>query len=401
MTSRSAHSSRGSEDSTSASNEPGCESSGNASPTPTGDECSSGTGAESIASRTFETYIRATRPHGARGGEQDDERWEQSEITPPLTPHGQGSVDPALAVSTSSAAGSRVRTSPSPASEQDSQASAPAFSTSSCESPMSLFGPEGMSSLRTYPDYFPPTVAEISPSFSRRWPTSGFTTSPTECWTADTSECPSDGGASTSLADVLAAECAPRFYLSPRAAAGILRRAEKRGRELPRALESALRALSAAEDADIATTSTAPEPTSLESPLHSPEAAQQEMASASPDDAKRTTRTSSPRRSRPASGARGSTTPTPRLDGSSPTPSAPRASTPPRTEPDEERPLFLSENQRAEVLETTYARQLTGGGGKPGQGYPAARIGSQVRRLTPTECERLQGFPDGWTATSR
>ena len=21
----------------------------------------------------------------------------------------------------------------------------------------------------------------------------------------------------------------------------------------------------------------------------------------------------------------------------------------------------------------------------------------QVRRLTPTECERLQGFPDGWT----
>jgi DNA (cytosine-5)-methyltransferase 1 len=24
---------------------------------------------------------------------------------------------------------------------------------------------------------------------------------------------------------------------------------------------------------------------------------------------------------------------------------------------------------------------------------------SGVRRLTPTECERLQGFPDGWTAT--
>jgi len=23
---------------------------------------------------------------------------------------------------------------------------------------------------------------------------------------------------------------------------------------------------------------------------------------------------------------------------------------------------------------------------------------SRVRRLTPTECERLQGFPDGWTA---
>ena len=22
---------------------------------------------------------------------------------------------------------------------------------------------------------------------------------------------------------------------------------------------------------------------------------------------------------------------------------------------------------------------------------------SRIRRLTPTECERLQGFPDGWT----
>ncbi|HSG61296.1 MAG TPA: DNA cytosine methyltransferase, partial [Pseudomonadales bacterium] len=26
-----------------------------------------------------------------------------------------------------------------------------------------------------------------------------------------------------------------------------------------------------------------------------------------------------------------------------------------------------------------------------------AFLGSTVRRLTPTECERLQGFPDGWT----
>jgi site-specific DNA-cytosine methylase len=25
-------------------------------------------------------------------------------------------------------------------------------------------------------------------------------------------------------------------------------------------------------------------------------------------------------------------------------------------------------------------------------------VGAGVRRLTPTECERLQGFPDGWTA---
>lgn len=30
--------------------------------------------------------------------------------------------------------------------------------------------------------------------------------------------------------------------------------------------------------------------------------------------------------------------------------------------------------------------------------YQFAQVGMQVRRLTPTECERLQGFPDNWTA---
>jgi DNA (cytosine-5)-methyltransferase 1 len=29
--------------------------------------------------------------------------------------------------------------------------------------------------------------------------------------------------------------------------------------------------------------------------------------------------------------------------------------------------------------------------------YQFAQVGMRVRRLTPTECERLQGFPDGWT----
>ena len=31
-------------------------------------------------------------------------------------------------------------------------------------------------------------------------------------------------------------------------------------------------------------------------------------------------------------------------------------------------------------------------------GTPIVSSGMSVRRLTPTECERLQGFPDGWTA---
>jgi DNA (cytosine-5)-methyltransferase 1 len=59
--------------------------------------------------------------------------------------------------------------------------------------------------------------------------------------------------------------------------------------------------------------------------------------------------------------------------------------------------MGLSENQRGELELTEISRQLTTGGGKPGQGYPTAVVDARVRRLTPTECERLQGFPDGWT----
>ncbi|MCY1306754.1 C-5 cytosine-specific DNA methylase [compost metagenome] len=55
------------------------------------------------------------------------------------------------------------------------------------------------------------------------------------------------------------------------------------------------------------------------------------------------------------------------------------------------------ENQRAEVTTHDVACTLKGHGGKPGQGYAAAMIGPAVRRLTPRECERLQGMPDDYT----
>jgi hypothetical protein len=63
-------------------------------------------------------------------------------------------------------------------------------------------------------------------------------------WTPDISECPSDGGVCTpvSLSEVLQ-RIGPGepYWLSPRACAGILRRAERRGKTLPQALEEALR----------------------------------------------------------------------------------------------------------------------------------------------------------------
>lgn len=59
--------------------------------------------------------------------------------------------------------------------------------------------------------------------------------------------------------------------------------------------------------------------------------------------------------------------------------------------------VAFAQNTRNEVVEIDVALSLKAGGGKPGQGYPAGRQGWAVRRLTPVECERLQGFPDNWT----
>jgi DNA (cytosine-5)-methyltransferase 1 len=52
------------------------------------------------------------------------------------------------------------------------------------------------------------------------------------------------------------------------------------------------------------------------------------------------------------------------------------------------------------TTETAVARTLTGGGNSGGNhsGMTILRTPQGDRRLTPTECERLQGFPDGWTA---
>ena len=75
---------------------------------------------------------------------------------------------------------------------------------------------------------------------SGRWLSSGIA-SPTECWTLSTSECPNDAVAS-SLSDILQETGAVlgRFYLSPKACIGILRRAAGRGKKLPDALQQAL-----------------------------------------------------------------------------------------------------------------------------------------------------------------
>lgn len=65
----------------------------------------------------------------------------------------------------------------------------------------------------------------------------------------------------------------------------------------------------------------------------------------------------------------------------------------------------VNEDGKGHVWESKKVASLTTMGGKPRQGYPCVRQGSNnvvrqqyaVRRLTPLECERLQGLPDNYT----
>jgi DNA (cytosine-5)-methyltransferase 1 len=62
--------------------------------------------------------------------------------------------------------------------------------------------------------------------------------------------------------------------------------------------------------------------------------------------------------------------------------------------------VAFRENTRSEVQYVDPPHALTSGGGKPGQGYCGVQTGMQVRRLTPRECEFLQGFPCDYTAVT-
>jgi hypothetical protein len=55
--------------------------------------------------------------------------------------------------------------------------------------------------------------------------------------------------------------------------------------------------------------------------------------------------------------------------------------------------MAFRENQRGEVQYVDPPHALASGCGKPGQGYCGVQQAMSVRRLTPRECERLQGFP--------
>jgi len=141
---------------------------------------------------------------------------------------------------TSGQAGFPAKTSASLASAQDSQASDPASPSPS----LTLWSSDdlGGSCWKMSLDSSVPTTALTSDGFSMKWSNSGMAFRG-ELWTLATSESPSDAD-ECSLSQVLNPTAPARFSLSAKAASGILRRAEMRGRILPAGLSEALRRVS-------------------------------------------------------------------------------------------------------------------------------------------------------------
>jgi hypothetical protein len=104
---------------------------------------------------------------------------------------------------------------------------------------------------RMFPDCSVPTAEEISRHAYRSWSESGIVEhgqilmlDGLALHSAD------DAFSECSLSEILEPVVAQKYFLSPRAAAGILRRAEKRGRKLPPALLEGLTQIAKQKKAD-------------------------------------------------------------------------------------------------------------------------------------------------------
>ena len=136
----------------------------------------------------------------------------------------------------------------SPSQSQDSAKDWMIRVATSCSPILQLLadiGPRGWFG-RTCPACCPVIEGEIFAASFEGWANAGMG-SPTEFLTLSTLEWPKDA-AVCSLSDVLETGDVPqRFFLSATACKGILRRAEKRGKELPPPLAHALRTVADSE----------------------------------------------------------------------------------------------------------------------------------------------------------
>jgi len=247
------------------------------------------------------------------------------------------------------------------------------------QSPTSLSG-------RMFPDCSVVTGERTSRPSSGHWPTSGIMELG-GCWTVNSSEWPSggDGSLVCSLAEILDGEVPQRFYLSPKAAAGILRRAEKRGRTLPRALHEALQAV---RDNGKSPVRRRTYPNGATPSLRNGQDADGlqsrniHLSSATPSEktyeasGRGTTRTSCRRRKAVLY----------KLQENRADPVLATNAT------GGDRALWVSTLTSEENSEQADLQEAS----RVNEAQSNSRV-LRVRRLTPLECERLQGFPEGWT----
>jgi hypothetical protein len=131
---------------------------------------------------------------------------------------------------------SRVRTCPLPDAGRDWLESEADFGLNSIAFLQKL-APNGWLS-RMSPVCYPAMEDEILPSSFEGWSNSGMA-SLGGCLTLNISDWPSDANV-CSLSEVLETDVPHKYYLSQKAARGILRRAEKRGKEIQGLLLTAL-----------------------------------------------------------------------------------------------------------------------------------------------------------------
>lgn len=196
----------------------------------------------------------------------------------------------------------------------------------------------------------------------------------------------------SSLSDIL--ETRPdlqKYCLSPKAASGILRRAERRERVLPETLRMALEALAQQLPPSRAVPFLAHTLTSAGA-----DASEDRIGRGLPMVAFGL-RVSGPGQSGTAQGWNTNLLPvdlaqvTSKENRSNPQPGDPAGTLASTGRP----AVAFGETQDMAASEGLSPSVRTGtGGSQVGVAVPAAA----VRRLTPVECERLQGFPDGWTA---
>ena len=247
------------------------------------------------------------------------------------------SLRPTSLMPISGLAASPAKTSPSPASGQVSE-EREAVSGLISQPWWNSVDPNGLSS-RMWPDFSLPTEGQTWPSSSGSFPASGMAWRG-ECLILDTLESPNDAVAST-LSDILETSVPQRFFLSTRAATGILRRAERRGRTLPTALQQALEAVAAGMGKD----GTPPTPSVAEDQV-----------------------------------------------------SGWKAKQPMLSEPPMGITAIPAHEETAQTTLWPFSQpKQVATDGESSKMAPSTHRQFSVRRLTPTECERLQGFPDGWT----